>query len=52
MVANQMTSDCNNGGHAVFTEGTNYLIGTALDLTFLKHIDLGTRMTLKKKLKN
>jgi len=32
--------DCNNGGHAVFTEGTNYLIGTALDLTFLKHIDL------------
>jgi galacturan 1,4-alpha-galacturonidase len=33
--------DCNNGGHVVFKEGTEYLIGTALDLTFLKHIDLG-----------
>ena len=32
---------CNNGGHVVFVEGTEYLIGTALDLTFLKHIDLG-----------
>ncbi|KAL9115685.1 MAG: hypothetical protein Q9227_000053 [Pyrenula ochraceoflavens] len=32
---------CNNGGHVVFTEGTEYIIGTALDLTFLKHIDIG-----------
>jgi galacturan 1,4-alpha-galacturonidase len=32
---------CNNGGHVVFKEGTEYLIGTALDLTFLNHIDLG-----------
>lgn len=32
---------CNNGGHVVFPKGKNYTIGTALDLTFLKHIDLG-----------
>lgn len=35
---------CNNGGHVVFTEGTEYIIGTALDLTFLNHIDLGKRL--------
>jgi galacturan 1,4-alpha-galacturonidase len=33
---------CNNGGHVVFSKGKTYTIGTALDLTFLKHIDLGT----------
>jgi galacturan 1,4-alpha-galacturonidase len=33
--------DCNNGGHVVFSKGKTYTIGTALDLTFLKHIDLG-----------
>ena len=32
---------CNNGGHVVFKEGTEYFIGTALDLTFLRHIDIG-----------
>ena len=32
---------CNNGGHVVFSQGTQYTIGTALDMTFLKHIDLG-----------
>ncbi|KAH8793414.1 PGX, glycoside hydrolase family 28 protein [Hyaloscypha finlandica] len=32
--------DCNNGGHAVFAEGLKYTIGTALDLTFLNHIDI------------
>lgn len=32
---------CNNGGHVVFKKGTSYTIGTALDLQFLKHIDLG-----------
>ena len=32
---------CNNGGHVVFPKGQNFTIGTALDLTFLKHIDLG-----------
>ncbi|KAL3425391.1 polygalacturonase [Phlyctema vagabunda] len=31
---------CNNGGHVVFKEGSEYIIGTALDLTFLNHIDL------------
>jgi galacturan 1,4-alpha-galacturonidase len=32
---------CNNGGHVVFPKGQNFTIGTALDLTFLNHIDLG-----------
>src|SRR5690242_19602487 len=32
---------CNNGGHVVFPKDQSYTIGTALDLTFLKHIDLG-----------
>jgi galacturan 1,4-alpha-galacturonidase len=41
----QALHDCNNGGHVVFKEGTNYFIATAMDLTFLKHIDLGTNMT-------
>ncbi|KAE8440398.1 hypothetical protein EG329_008167 [Mollisiaceae sp. DMI_Dod_QoI] len=31
---------CNNGGHVVFREGIKYIIGTALDLTFLNHIDI------------
>lgn len=33
--------DCNDGGHVVFKFGEKFIIGTALDLTFLKHIDLG-----------
>lgn len=33
---------CNNGGHVVFSKEKSYTIGTALDLTFLKQIDLGT----------
>lgn len=33
--------DCNNGGHVVFPKDKHFTIGTALDLTFLKHIDLG-----------
>lgn len=32
---------CNNGGHVVFKEGVKYTIGTALDLTFLNHVDIG-----------
>jgi galacturan 1,4-alpha-galacturonidase len=32
---------CNNGGHAVFREGVTYLVGTAMDWTFLNHIDIG-----------
>jgi galacturan 1,4-alpha-galacturonidase len=35
---------CNPGGHVVFMEGTQYIIGTALDLTFLKHMDLGMHL--------
>ncbi|OJJ55877.1 hypothetical protein ASPSYDRAFT_60051 [Aspergillus sydowii CBS 593.65] len=31
---------CNHGGKVVFAEDKEYTIGTALDLTFLKHIDL------------
>lgn len=38
----QAVKQCNNGGHVVFPEGTTYVIGTALDLTGLKHIDIGT----------
>ncbi|TAQ91576.1 hypothetical protein B7494_g8 [Chlorociboria aeruginascens] len=30
---------CNKEGHAIFHEGSNYTVGTALDLTFLNHID-------------
>lgn len=33
---------CNNGGHVVFPKGQQFTIGTALDLTFLNGIDLGS----------
>ena len=32
---------CNNGGKVVFEADKTYTIGTALDMTFLKHVDLG-----------
>ena len=32
---------CNNGGKVIFPAGKTYVIGTALDLQFLKHIDIG-----------
>ena len=32
--------ECNNGGHVLFPNGTTYIIGTALDLTFLSHVDI------------
>jgi galacturan 1,4-alpha-galacturonidase len=32
---------CNNGGRVVFKSDTKYLIGSAMDLTFLRHIDIG-----------
>lgn len=35
--------ECNPGGHVIFNASTNYLIGTALNLTFLKNIDLDIR---------
>jgi len=34
--------DCNDGGHVLFLRDETYIIGTALDLTFLKHVDIGT----------
>lgn len=36
--------ECDNGGHAVFKEGVTYYIATAMDLTFLNHIDLGNKL--------
>lgn len=38
---------CNNGGTVVFEKGTTYNVGTALDLTFLKHVDLDIQGTIK-----
>jgi galacturan 1,4-alpha-galacturonidase len=37
---------CNNGGHVVFPKDKDFTIGTALDLTFLKHIDLDIQGTI------
>ncbi|KAI5281613.1 hypothetical protein KEM54_003127 [Ascosphaera aggregata] len=36
-------NECNNGGHVVFGNCKEYTIGKALDLTFLKHIDIDIR---------
>lgn len=33
--------ECNNGGRVVFSKNEKYIIGTALDMTFLNHIDIG-----------
>ncbi|RAL16148.1 putative extracellular exo-polygalacturonase [Aspergillus homomorphus CBS 101889] len=38
---------CNNGGKVVFDANKEYTIGTALDLTFLKHIDLDIEGTIQ-----
>ncbi|KAI5303320.1 hypothetical protein KEM56_007674 [Ascosphaera pollenicola] len=32
---------CNDGGHVVFGKDKDYTIGKALDMTFLKHVDIG-----------
>lgn len=32
---------CNDGGRVVFTRATTYVIGTAMDWTFLRHVDIG-----------
>lgn len=34
-------NECNDGGHVLFEGDKTYLIGTAMDWTFLKHIDIG-----------
>ncbi|KAK6856603.1 hypothetical protein PG995_006790 [Apiospora arundinis] len=31
---------CNNGGHVVFRQNQTYVIGTAMDWTFLNHVDI------------
>lgn len=33
--------ECNNGGRVLFSQNTTYTIGTAMDWTFLKSIDIG-----------
>lgn len=33
--------ECNNGGHVLFAGNTTYTVGTAMDWTFLRHIDIG-----------
>ena len=35
--------ECNNGGHVLLPTDSKYVIGTALNLTFLNHIDIGMR---------
>ncbi|PVH98834.1 glycoside hydrolase family 28 protein [Periconia macrospinosa] len=40
-------NECNNGGHVIFEKGQKYIIGTALDLTFLKSIDLDIQGTIQ-----
>lgn len=39
--------ECNNGGHVVFPKNQKFTIGTALDLRFLNHIDLGELLQLR-----
>ena len=33
--------ECNNGGRVLFPSGKTYVIGKPLDMTFLKHVDIG-----------
>ncbi|OAA55264.1 exopolygalacturonase [Niveomyces insectorum RCEF 264] len=37
---------CNDGGHVVFSEGRTFVVGTAMDWTFLKHIDIDIQGTI------
>jgi len=32
---------CNDGGHVLFLRDVTYIVGTAMDLAFLKHVDIG-----------
>ncbi|CAI6334432.1 unnamed protein product [Periconia digitata] len=38
--------ECNPGGHVVFQKNQTYTVGTALDLTFLRSIDLDIQGTI------
>ncbi|KUI55797.1 Exopolygalacturonase X [Cytospora mali] len=40
-------NECNNGGHVIFDKNTTYTIGTYMDWTFLKSIDIDIRGTIK-----
>jgi galacturan 1,4-alpha-galacturonidase len=40
----EAVQDCNNGGRILFKEDCNYTVGTALDLSNLKHVDLGMKV--------
>ena len=33
--------ECNNGGHVLFLRDKTYIIATAMDWTFLNHVDIG-----------
>ncbi len=33
--------ECNDGGRVVFARDQTYVVGKAMDLTFLRHIDIG-----------
>lgn len=33
--------ECNDGGHVLFSKNETYTVGTAMDWTFLKSIDIG-----------
>lgn len=39
--------ECNNGGRVVFSKDQTYTIGTAMDWTFLKSIDIDVQGTIK-----
>lgn len=32
---------CNYGGKILFSQNTTYTVGTAMDWTFLRHVDIG-----------
>lgn len=32
---------CNDGGHVLFVRDMTYVVGMAMDLTFLRHLDIG-----------
>ncbi|CAN8101211.1 unnamed protein product [Discula destructiva] len=39
--------ECNNGGHVLFSKNVTYTVGTAMDWTFLKSIDIDIQGTIK-----
>ncbi|KAJ4397350.1 Exopolygalacturonase X-1 [Gnomoniopsis smithogilvyi] len=39
--------ECNNGGKILFPQNTTYTVGTAMDWTFLRHVDIDIQGTIK-----